>query len=119
MNVNGDPQIDAAVVRIMKSKKRMNHGDLVTCVMDELQRYFKPDIADIKRRIERLIDDDYIERNNRYPLSNHMLSSCKFQHGISDVLTWQMPKIKIFFLLLGYDTFCTMVISIEVNVAGL
>mmetsp|Transcript_9280 Transcript_9280/g.9281 ORF Transcript_9280/g.9281 Transcript_9280/m.9281 type:complete len:629 (-) Transcript_9280:43-1929(-) len=55
--------IEAAVVRIMKSRKTIAHSNLVAEVAGMLS-VFKPQIKDIKSRIENLISRDYIERDN-------------------------------------------------------
>lgn len=54
-------QIDAGVVRIMKQKKVLAHNLLMTELYEVLDVPVKP--ADLKRRIEMLIDRDYIERD--------------------------------------------------------
>ncbi|CAK9005115.1 Cullin-1 (OsCUL1) (OsCUL1-1) [Durusdinium trenchii] len=54
--------IEAAVVRIMKARKRMNHTALITEVLAQLH-FFKPAISQVKRRIEHLIDREYLERD--------------------------------------------------------
>ncbi|XP_062016341.1 cullin-1-like [Rosa rugosa] len=59
--------IDAALVRIMKSRKILGHQQLVTECLEQLQRTFKPDIKTIKRRIEDLITRDYLERDPENP----------------------------------------------------
>jgi Cullin family/Cullin protein neddylation domain len=48
--------IEAAIVRVMKSRKALVHSGLVTEVVQQLQRSFAPDIKAIKRSIESLID---------------------------------------------------------------
>jgi len=55
-------QIDGAVVRIMKARKTMKHNDLVAEVITQLSSRFRPQSQDIKRRIEQLIDQAYLER---------------------------------------------------------
>ncbi|GMH34701.1 hypothetical protein BSKO_02562 [Bryopsis sp. KO-2023] len=55
--------IDAAVVRTMKSRKTLQHQQLVLEVNQQLQRMFKPDIKQIKRRIDDLIAREYLERD--------------------------------------------------------
>lgn len=55
--------IDAAIVRIMKSRKILGHQQLVLECVELLGRMFKPDIKAIKRRIEDLITRDYLERD--------------------------------------------------------
>jgi len=61
--------IDASIVRIMKSRKILTHSDLLTEVISQLHM-FTPTIKSIKKRIENMIDRDYIERtednNNTY-----------------------------------------------------
>ncbi|KAF2900446.1 hypothetical protein ILUMI_05741 [Ignelater luminosus] len=54
-------QIDAAIVRIMKQKKTLSHNLLMSELYDILDIPVKP--ADLKKRIEQLIDRDYIERD--------------------------------------------------------
>ncbi|KAG2429454.1 hypothetical protein HYH02_014036 [Chlamydomonas schloesseri] len=59
--------IDAAIVRIMKSRKVLQHQTLVMEVIQQLQRMFKPDLKLIKKRIEDLIQRDYLERDKDNP----------------------------------------------------
>lgn len=55
--------VDAAIVRIMKSRKTLSHSDLMLEVVQQLQKMFQPDIKVIKRSIEGLIERDYLERD--------------------------------------------------------
>ncbi|CAI0379173.1 unnamed protein product [Linum tenue] len=55
--------IDAAIVRIMKSRKVLGHQQLVSECVEQLSRMFKPDIKAIKKRMEDLIARDYLERD--------------------------------------------------------
>jgi cullin 3 len=48
----------ACVVRIMKDRKHMGHGDLVNEVVRQLATRFNPDPGQIKKRIESLIEVD-------------------------------------------------------------
>ncbi len=54
--------IDAVVVRIMKTRRTLSHQELISSVVSQLI-LFKPTIMDIKRRIENLIERDYLERD--------------------------------------------------------
>lgn len=53
--------MDAVVVRVMKSRKRLSHALLISEVMAQLR--FPAGNADIKKRIESLIERDYLERD--------------------------------------------------------
>ncbi|KAK9839448.1 hypothetical protein WJX81_002626 [Elliptochloris bilobata] len=55
--------IDAAIVRTMKSRKVLQHQQLMLEVVGQLQRMFQPDFRLIKKRIEDLIQRDYLERD--------------------------------------------------------
>lgn len=54
--------IDAALVRIMKTRKKYEHNRLIGDAMQQLH-FFRPDGKQIKKRIESLIERDYIERD--------------------------------------------------------
>ncbi|XP_023338669.1 cullin-4B [Eurytemora carolleeae] len=54
-------QIDAAIVRIMKTRKTLNHNLLLTELFNQLEFPVKP--TDLKKRIESLIDRDYMQRD--------------------------------------------------------
>jgi len=54
-------QIDAAIVRIMKMRKTLSHNLLLTELYNQLKFPVKP--PDLKKRIESLIDRDYMERD--------------------------------------------------------
>lgn len=54
-------QIDAAIVRIMKMRKTLSHNLLISELYKQLTFPVKP--ADLKKRIESLIDRDYMERD--------------------------------------------------------
>jgi len=57
--------IDAVVVRIMKARKSLSHADLLAEVFNMIKYPMKG--SDVKKRIETLIDRDYLKRDP----SNH------------------------------------------------
>ena len=54
--------LQAALVRVMKSRKQATHALLVAEVLKQLSVTFVPSQADVKKNIELLIEKDYIER---------------------------------------------------------
>ncbi|GMH92085.1 hypothetical protein TrVE_jg8901 [Triparma verrucosa] len=63
-------QIDAACIRIMKARKFMSHSSLVGEIMEQLK--FKAENADIKKRIESLIEREYMERGEERGAYNYL-----------------------------------------------
>lgn len=55
-------ETQAAIVRIMKSRKSMTHSQLVAEVINQTKSRGAMDPVDIKQNIEKLIEKDYIER---------------------------------------------------------
>ncbi|KAH8092592.1 Cullin-domain-containing protein [Cristinia sonorae] len=65
-------QIEACIMRIMKDRKHMVHNDLINEVTRQLAHRFHPNPLDIKRRIEGLIERDYLERCEDKKSYNYM-----------------------------------------------
>ena len=61
VNIDRTLLIDSVIVRIMKSRKTLNHNELVSQIISQIN-IFSPDILMIKQRIESLIERDYLER---------------------------------------------------------
>ena len=57
------PQIEAAIVRIMKSRRAMEHNNLIAEVTAQLKHRFLPNPAVIKKRVESLIEREFLERD--------------------------------------------------------
>lgn len=55
-------EIEAAIVRIMKARKKMAHNLLVSDVTTQLKSRFMPSPVIIKKRIEGLIEREYLAR---------------------------------------------------------
>eukprot|EP00457_Paulinella_chromatophora_P002608 gb/GEZN01002613.1/.p1 GENE.gb/GEZN01002613.1/~~gb/GEZN01002613.1/.p1 ORF type:complete len:731 (-),score=119.65 gb/GEZN01002613.1/:115-2307(-) len=56
-------RVEAAIVRIMKARKTLEHNNLVGEVLRQLQPRFAVEPAFIKKRIEGLIEREYIKRD--------------------------------------------------------
>ncbi|WJX65599.1 Cullin-3A [Trifolium repens] len=57
------PQIEAAIVRVMKSRKILEHNNIIAEVTKQLQARFLPNPVVIKKRIESLIEREFLERD--------------------------------------------------------
>jgi len=58
-------EVDAAIVRIMKTRKTLKHSLLMSELMSQIK--FPAKSQDLKKRIESLIDRDYLERDAENP----------------------------------------------------
>jgi hypothetical protein len=56
--------IDATIIRIMKSRKQLNLNDLLIEIPKQLLSNFNPNVQEIKKRIECLIEREYLELDN-------------------------------------------------------
>lgn len=56
------PQIEAAIVRIMKARRTLDYNTLVAEVTRQLAQRFIPGLPLIKKRIESLIDREFLVR---------------------------------------------------------
>jgi len=54
--------VEASIVRIMKARNRMQHNELIAEVTRQLSNRFIPAPAYVKKRIESLIEREYLER---------------------------------------------------------
>lgn len=54
-------QVDAVIVRILKARKRISHTDLIGELLTQLKFVARP--VDCKKRIESLIEREYLERD--------------------------------------------------------
>ncbi|GAB2214414.1 hypothetical protein Droror1_Dr00018759 [Drosera rotundifolia] len=71
--------IVVAVVQVMKSRRRMQHSDLLAEVTEQLQSRFLPQPTVIKKRIESLIDRDYLERDKDDAEHQYLATTFKLQ----------------------------------------
>ena len=54
--------VDAAIVRVMKARKKMQYNDLRLEVVT-FMRTFKPDDAMIEKRVASLVEREYLDRD--------------------------------------------------------
>lgn len=57
-------QLEAAVVRIMKSRRVLEYTELVKEAIEQVQRWFVPQMPLLKKVVESLVDQEYIRRRD-------------------------------------------------------
>ena len=57
-------EVNAAIVRIMKSRRTINHNDLISELVKQLHNRFQTLTILIKQRIEDLIEKEYLKRDD-------------------------------------------------------
>lgn len=74
--VNEDRKIhvDASIVRVMKSRRKLEFQELISESINQLSVYFQPDISFLKKRIEVLLEDGYIRRDDENSSIFHYIS---------------------------------------------
>ena len=61
------PHIDAAIVRLMKTRQSLDHQSIVKSVTQQLASRFLPQPLMIKQRLENLLERDFLERDAADP----------------------------------------------------
>jgi cullin 4 len=56
--------LDAAIVRIMKGRKRLTNQMLITETVVAVKGHFQPDVRQIKKQLDSLTDREYIRRDD-------------------------------------------------------
>lgn len=64
--VEGDRKhyLDAAIVRIMKARKQLTYEQIKTETIEAVRRHFVPDVLSIKQRIDGLVEQEYLRRDD-------------------------------------------------------
>jgi len=65
IDVDRQLYLQALIVRIMKTRKKLNHNSLIEEIIKEARARFAPSISSIKKCIEGLIEKGYIERDEK------------------------------------------------------
>ncbi|OBZ79494.1 Cullin-4 [Grifola frondosa] len=64
-SIEGDRKhaLDAAIVRVMKAKKELSYEQLKAATIDAVKNHFVPDVSTIKQRIQGLVEQEYLRRD--------------------------------------------------------
>lgn len=62
-----DYTLDAAIVRILKGRKKVKYEDLKAATIDAVKAHFVPEVSAIKRRIDALQEQEYMTRDDDDP----------------------------------------------------
>lgn len=54
--------IQAAILRTMKTRKKLNHGQLILECINQIRPHFELESIEVKRCIDVLLDKEYLER---------------------------------------------------------
>lgn len=71
-------------MRVMKDRKTLQHQDVVNEVIRQLSSRFQPTPSMIKKSIERLIEKEYLERDENDRRTLRYLVSVRFLLLLSD-----------------------------------
>jgi cullin 4 len=65
VSIEGDRKhyLDAAIVRVMKSKKELSYEQLKTAIIEAVKSHFVPEVPIIKQRIQSLVEQEYLKRD--------------------------------------------------------
>lgn len=71
-------EIEAAIVRIMKARKKLCFANIVAEVTEQLKSRFIPDPQSIRKRIDGLIDREYLAKtpDDKYVYRIYIIITC-------------------------------------------
>jgi Cullin family/Cullin protein neddylation domain len=60
-------QCEACIIRMLKSRKSLSYTDIINASVEQLSKFFPVTVQNIKKSTEKLIDKEYIKRNDDDP----------------------------------------------------